>query len=550
MSKISQYLNEHLLGEVTTNTSIRRKLSTDNSILSIAPDIAVYPRVTNDIRKVLKFTHQLAQKGHTISTTVRGAGTDQTGAAIGPGIAVITTAHMNNVYEFDSKQRLVRVQPGASFATLQTSLKIQGCYIPAFPDSIAYSTIGGAIANNASGRLSGQHGAIDESVQELEVVLSNGDVIQTSRLTKKQLNRKKGLQTFEGDIYRAVDNLIEDNRTLLDEIASRGIIDNSGYANLSKVKQKNGSFDLTPLFVGSQGTLGVISEMILKASFANNDESLVAIALPDTNSFIDLVDELRKLSPDSIEVFDRYLIARARLGGKKHTIFTLAEGEGATKNPIAGIVLCAFQSFNERTRKRNIKKVRKLAEKFGGTVEEATTHELVRETASLRGIPYSGMYADEKAGVVPSIFRGVYIPHTRFEEFREATAKLEKATGIRLPYSGFATDGVYNFWPQVQLRTATDKQKLLKLYDAFAQVVYAHDGSVVGEAGEGRFKTPFIGKQTDADTAKMYADLRAIFDPYTTLNAGVKQPTELRSIVAHLRTGYDGIDEAGFTSPN
>lgn len=191
MSKISQYLNEHLLGEVTTNTAVRKQLSTDGSMLSLTPEIVVYPRSTNDIRKVLRFTHQLAGKGHAISVTARGAGTDQTGAAITQGILVTTTAHMDNIFEFDTKQRLVRVQPGTNFGSLQTALKLQGCYIPSFPDSAAYSTIGGAVANNASGRLSGQNGAIDESVTELEVVLANGDVIQTSRLSKKELNKRR-----------------------------------------------------------------------------------------------------------------------------------------------------------------------------------------------------------------------------------------------------------------------------------------------------------------------------------------------------------------------
>ncbi len=550
MSKISQYLNEHLLGEVTTNAAVRRQVATDASMVSMAPDIVVYPRVTNDIRKVLRFTYQLAQKGHAISVTARGAGSDQTGAAVGQGISVITTAHMNSIYEFDSKQRLVRVQPGANFAALQSALGLQGCHIPAYPDSVGFSTIGGAVANNASGRLSGTKGAIDEYVKELEVVLANGDVIQTTRLSKKDLSRKKGLQTFEGEIYRTIDNLIEDNKELLNDQLSSEAIDAVGYPALAKVKQKNGSFDLTPLFVGAQGTLGVVSEMILRAEFCNQDEALLALAVPDVNNFVDLVDELRTVAPDSLEVFDGRLVARARTNGKKYTLFTLADGEDGSTGAIAGVVLCVFQDFNERARKRKLKKARKLAEKYGAIVEEATTPELVRETAALRGIAYAGSYADDKAGVVPSLFGGVYLPSRRLEEFREALASLEKTTGVALPYSGYATDGVYTFWPQLPLRTASDKQKILKLYDAFAKLVYAHDGSVVAAAGEGRLKSPFVQKRTDEKLSKVYADVRAVFDQYGTLNTGVKQPIELRSVVAHLRAGYDGIDFAGFASPN
>lgn len=550
MSKISQYLNEHLLGEVTTNAAVRRELSTDASMLTLTPEIIVYPRVTNDIRKVLRFTHQLAGKGHAISVTARGAGTDQTGAALTQGIAVNTTAHMNQIFEFDSKQRLVRVQPGANFGALQSALKLQGYHIPAFPDSYEYSTIGGAVANNASGRLSGRHGAIDESVAELEVVLTNGDVIQTKRLSKKELGKKKGLQTLEGEIYRSVDNLIEDNTDLIDEQLNTGVINNAGYANLAKVKQRNGSFDLTPLFIGSQGTLGVISEMILKAEFYNATEAMAAVIVPDADNFVDLVDELRAIEPDSIEVFDGSLAELARKHGKRYALFSQLNGEDDTQGAIAGLALCLVQDFSERVRKKKLKKIKKLVEKYGGVMEIADKPDGVRELASLRGTVYAAVYSEEKSGVVPALFRGVYIPHDRFAEFRDALALMEKTTGVNLPYSGFATDGVYSFWPQFTFRSAADKQKLFKLYDTFAKTVYDHGGSVVAEAGEGRVKSPFVDKRVDTRLAEVFASLRAVFDPYTTLNAGVKEATELRTIVSHLRTGYDGVDFADFSSPS
>lgn len=550
MSKISQYLNEHLLGEVTTNTAARKRLSTDASMLTLAPEIVAYPRVTNDIRKVLRFTHQLAGKGHAISVTARGSGTDQTGAAISQGIILNTTAHLNNIFEFDTKQRLVRVQPGANFGALQAALKLQGYHIPAFPDSYEYSTIGGAIANNASGRLSGRHGAIDESVSELEVVLSNGDVIQTKRLSKKDLNKKKGLQTLEGEIYRSIDNLIEDNRELIDDQLGAGVIDNSGYANLAKVKQKNGSFDLTPLFIGAQGTLGVVSEMILKAEFYNASEAAAAIVVQDANSFVDLVDELRAVEPDSIEVYDGELVERARANGKRYSIFTATDSENGSQTQISGLILCTVQDFSERVRKKKLKRVHKLVEKYGAIAEFAEKPDAVRELVSVRGAVFAAVYSEEKSGIVPSLFRGIYVPHDRFDEFRESVALLEKTTGISMPYSGFATDGVYSYWPQFTFRNATDKQKLFKLYDAFAKIVHDHAGSVVAEAGEGRLKTAFVAKYQNADLAHLFEEVRAVFDPYITLNAGVKQSTDLRSIVSHLRTGYDGVDFADFSSPS
>lgn len=548
MSKISQYLNEHLLGEVTTNAGIRRELSHDASVLSMTPEIVVYPRITNDVRKVLRFTYQLAEKGHAMNVTARGSGSDQTGAALSNGILVNLNAHMNRVFEFDSRQRLLRVQPGAQYAAVQDALGLQGCALPVTPDSAAYSTIGGAVANNASGRTSGKSGAIDESVVELEVVLANGDVLQTKRLSKKDLNRKKGLQTLEGEIYRSVDNLIEDNKALIKSKLDTETIDNSGYPGLAKVKHKNGSFDLTPLFVGSQGTLGIISEMILKAELREADPSLAVVAVPDREALIDCIDEIRACEVDSIELYDGRLVARAEGYGKRYAALKFEDDKDSS--PVAGVLLVAVADASDSKRKRKFKKIQKLAEKHGAIFETATDDVKTQEFAALRGLAAMPTSAEQKTNVASALFRGIYVPHNRLTEFTKQYHALEKSSGVDMPIAGVASDGVYSFLPQVSLRVAADKQRVIKLFDAFTKIVYSCGGSVVGESGEGRFKTVFTRAQLDKDVRKLYDDVRAIFDAQGTLNHGVKQEGDVRGIVSHLRTGYDGSDFAEYASPN
>ena len=279
MSKVAQYLNEHLLGEVTTNEHIRRQYATDGSVLRIVPDMVVYPRTTSDLRKIARFSWQLAEKGHKLPITVRGGGTDQTGAAIGSGVVVDTRAHMNEIFEVDAKQRLVRVQPGVTFKALNDALRLHGLCIPSYPWLQAHSTVGGAIANNGGGILSGKYGTTGDWIHQLEVVLSNGEVLQTGRQSKRDLGKKKGLQTFEGEIYRNIDNLMNDNDALLDNIAV-DYRNNVGY-NVVDVKRKDNSVDLTPLFVGSQGTLGIISEVIMKAQAIPGQPLVGAFAFAD-----------------------------------------------------------------------------------------------------------------------------------------------------------------------------------------------------------------------------------------------------------------------------
>src|SRR5689334_4339189 len=108
MNKIAQYLNAHMIGEVVTNPAVRKNFATDGSTLSQIPDMIAFPRATSDIRKAARFAWQLAEKGHALPLVSRGAGTDTSGGAIGGGMVVALASHMDRIFEYDSKQKLVR----------------------------------------------------------------------------------------------------------------------------------------------------------------------------------------------------------------------------------------------------------------------------------------------------------------------------------------------------------------------------------------------------------------------------------------------------------
>ena len=127
MSKVAQYLQEHLLGEVTSSTAVRREFSTDASILQATPSAVVYPRNESDVRKVARFAWQLAERGRTLPITARGAGTDLSGAAIGQGIILVFPAHMNRILVLDNKSGTVILEPGAGLVLTATVNGMQQC---------------------------------------------------------------------------------------------------------------------------------------------------------------------------------------------------------------------------------------------------------------------------------------------------------------------------------------------------------------------------------------------------------------------------------------
>lgn len=532
MSKIAAYLQEHIQGEVSTNAAILKSLSTDGSILEIAPEMVVYPRVTNDIRKVARFSWQLAEKGHVLSLTARGSGTDRTGGAIGKGIVIVMPAHMNRVFELDAKQKLVRVQPGMNAKALNDALSLHGLAIPAVSSSAPYSTIGGMVAKNASGPLSGKYGTMHAWTHQLEVVLANGDVLQTGRLSRRELNKKKGLQGFEGDIYRALDNLIGDNQQLINEKLVDDVCDNVGYASIAKVKQKDGSFDLTPLFTGSQGTLGVISEMIMKAEFASAHTSVAILSFASSEAARDALDRLAKLSPAFLEYFDAGLFDLAAVAGKTYDFYKNAD------HLVEAVLLVGFDDFSDRSNAKKLKKLTKILTGDGIQITGASGD----DAAGLLAVREITSYLVSPAGKdmsAPPLFDGVYIPSERFEDFLAASKTLAAKLNVSLPVYCRALEGLVFTRPILQLQKVGDKQKIFKLLDEYATLVAQHSGHLIGSESEGRVKANFAYKQLDEEVLALFAAIKTIFDPHGTLNPGVKQSAELRQLVTQLHARHD-----------
>lgn len=532
MSKIGAYLQEHISGEVSLSRSVRDSMSRDGSVLKVKPEMVIYPKNTNDIRKVARFSWQLAERGHVLPITARGAGSDLTGAAIGPGIILSMPAHMNRIFEYEPKQRLVRLQPGVNASTLSSALALQGVRIPALPISSFYSTVGGAVANNSSSVISGKYGAMNEWVDRLEVVLASGEVIQTGRISKRELSRKKGLGTLEGDIYRAIDSLIEDNKELIDALAVRDAGTNTGYCSIVSVKRKDGSFDLTPLIIGSQGTLGIISEMILRADIMTPQVGVMVAAFEDAEVARDAIDVIiAKERPAFIESYDSAVFEQAAMLGKSYSFLQETGFDTET------VLLIGFDDTSERIRRRHLKKTAKILDTAGAWYTSGEGEE-ADELLSLRDALVWTASPDRIEFGAPSVLGSAYVPPEGVSVFRAGLKTLSKKHKMSLPVYGQESLNLYYVWPDLNLKKSGDKQKMLKLFDEYARLIQKVGGELVGTDGEGRLKSRFALGTFDDETLKLFADIKAAFDPYKMLNPGVKEMLEIKQLVPMIQSDH------------
>lgn len=525
MSKVATYLRGHLAGEVDFRTDLRAARARDAGILAIAPEMVVSPRNTSDIRKTARFSWQLSERGHALPLVARGAGYGINGSAVGRGAQISLAAHMNTIFEYDSKQRLARLQPGVTIQALQSALALQGTGVLALDGLDPRGTIGGAIADNAAGYLAGKYGSLAANVSQLEVVLANGDVLQTGKISKRELSRKKGQQDLEGDIYRGVETILEDYADEINAIHER---DQTGYNSIVRVRDRDGSIDLTPLFIGSQGTLGIISEMILRVDFRSQHLDTAALVFASADTARDMLDELRRFAPAFVKYFDAALVRRAVQVGYKAPWFQEVGG----KAPQA-VILVGFDDFNARARAKGKKKLEKLC----GSVADVSLVLDDDARASLSPLLDIARYSTlpDRAGVgMPPLLSDWFVPPERFEDFTKALAALGNKLRVDLPIAVDGLTELVSAYPLAPIAQASDRQKLMRLFDETARLVHQYGGAIVGQHGEGRSLSRFAYECIGARRVDMYRAIRKLFDPLGTLNPGVKQLNDVRQLAGMI----------------
>jgi FAD/FMN-containing dehydrogenase len=520
MGKVAQYLQEHLLGEVTDSPEVRRHFAQDASILRMAPAIVVYPRNESDVRKTMRFSWQLAERGRGLPITPRGGGSDTSGAAIGNGILLVFTAHMNKIMELDPKKSFVTVEPGVTYDKLEQTLHTHGLFLPPYPSSYHYATIGGGLANNAIGEKTVKYGRTSDYVDELRVVLANGELIETRPLSKRELSKKLGLSTLEGAIYRGIDALMEENHDTLEQEKRRlkATRNSAGY-NIFDVKKKN-SINLTPLFLGSQGSLGIITEATLQTEKYNPLTTLALVSLEDLNDLHEVLPKILELKPSICDMINRSAVEQV-------TRINPNQLAGLLQNPRAAVHLfIEFDDNKSASQKKAIKQLKKIIQKVNSTIDTADDPQEQQKIHKVRESITTILTTPSGARKAVPVAEDICVPITSLVEYLHKATEVYAAAGLVAPAWGHAGDGVIRMQPMLDLSQLGDRQKLFKLSDAIYKSVINMDGSITAGAGDGRVRASYSKAMYGPILYDLMIQVKKIFDPYNILNPGVKTASQ------------------------
>lgn len=522
-------LRKLILGEVTADKQTRDFFSTDGSVFQVQPSLVIYPKNESDVRRCMHYLAISAQEGNGIGLTARGKGTDQGGGALGSGAMMVFPAHMKHLVNINKQS--VTVQPGMIYAHLQGILHSHDRFLPPYPASIDFATIGGAVANNSAGEKTIKYGSTRDYVQKLRVVLSNGDVIETRRLSSKELAAKQRQDDFEGHIYRNIDYLLEENGDLIRQNYVNVSKNSAGY-DVWSVKRRDGSFDLSQLITGSQGTLGVVTEITMHHEAYNPRNTLLVGYFETIAAAAEATEKLMALHPSALEVVDAHLL-RFLQQHHNHII------DGVLPERMPEIVLLAeFDDLPLRKQTSKVKRAEKIFARLAFSSRTLTEEHDQTKYWRLRRSAAAVIWMQNGDKKALPIIEDAVVPVQKMPEFLYKVYHLFTKYNLDIAVWGHAGNANFHLQPFLDLANATDRKKVYSLMNDFYRMVIEMGGSTCGEHNDGRLRAPYLKRLYGVKMYELFCEIKQTFDPLGYLNPDVKLGVTVASAAKNLRKEY------------
>ena len=524
-------IRESIIGDISVKDEDIEYYSTDGGVFELEPTAIVFPKDANDVVNLVKTVDEInEQGGDSISLTARGNGTDQGGGPINTGIIVDFMRYMNQILEIGDDY--VLVQPGCLYGRLQDELKRRGRFIPSYPASIEVSTIGGAIANNAAGEKTVKYGATRRYVDAIQVVLADGSLVWLHNVAENELREKLSLDSFEGDIYRQINQILIENRELIHSGHPQTTKESAGYA-LWKAHTEDG-LDLAQIVTGSQGTLCFVTAIRLK-TLPNPEAERVVLAV----SYYDNLEAagaaamaLHELEPSALEIVDRNLLELVN----KHKPELL---EGLLPKELPAIVLLT-EFDNENDDERN-QKLAQAQEIYSQLAFDSVVKEDVDEQAKLWKLRRSAaavmwtIPGTKKA--LPIIEDGTVPPH-RLVDFLKRAYEIFDKYDLEIAVWGHAGDADLHMQPFMDLTVESDRKKLFNMTDDFYAMVHELGGTAAGEHNDSLMRAPYRPLMFGEEMEALFNRVKDAFDPENLFNPHKKVGVDFNYIKQHLRHEY------------
>ena len=533
--------------DVSESPKVLESHSKDASIFEITPDVVVFPKSSRDIQKLVKYVTEKKKAGEHISITGRSAGTCMSGGAINDSVILSFTKHFNKIKKV-AKTHVV-VQPGVYYRDLEKQMDKLGVMYPSYPASKDLSALGGIVSNNAGGEKSLVFGKTEHHIHELKVVLSDGNEYTFGRLTSDQLKKKMKLKGLEGAVYKKMYALVSQNHKAI-QAARPDINKNSaGYYLWNIWDKENDIFDLTRLFVGSQGTLGMITEMKLRVVPKAKHSKLLVMFLKDLGQIAEITNEVLQHKPESFESYDDQTLKLAIkflpemlksmgaynmvdmgmqfipealmvLTGGMPKLVMLAEFTGATEEEVDDKMDQAYRAVKKFKIKMRKTRTEEESEKYW-SIRRRSFALLRNHVRGMRTAPFIDDFA----------VRPKYLPKF-LPQLQRILKKYEKY--MQYTIAGHVGDGNFHIIPLMDFNDARARAIIPELSKKVYELVLKYDGTIDAEHNDGLVRTPYLKQMYGAKVYDLFKQTKEIFDPLNIFNPGKKVGTKVSDMKKYM----------------
>lgn len=540
-------LKQNFKGEITTSEADLEHYSRDASIFQITPKAVVFPQDVNDLQELVKFVAGHKQMYPTLSITPRGGGTDMTGGSINNSIIVDVSKHLNEISDLSTSN--VTTESGVMFRDLEVKLTAKNVMMPAYPVSKAWVAVGGMVGNNSGGEKTFKHGQVIDFVEELEVILADGNVYTIKPLTETELNIKKAKTDFEGKFYREIFDLIQTNYKVLEAAKPTTSKNASGYFLWDVWDGK--TFDLTKLFVGSQGTLGIITKIKWRLVPIQRFNKLVVFFLRDLKQLGQIVTHVNELSPESFEIFDKHTLRLAlrylpeiirKMKSKSSSLKLfwqfIPEIWMTLKGGLPNVILLAeFAGENEAEVLSHAKNASKnISEHFNLETRISSSFEESQKYWTIRRESYNLLRQHNARKISAPFIEDIVVFPNQLPEFMpKLDAILAKYPDFIYTIAGHAGDANFHIIPLVDASTEKHRKQIFEMSDEVFKLVKEYNGSMTAEHNDGLVRGTFLEYMFGAKVYDLFKQTKTIFDPQNIFNPHKKSDADLEFYTDHIR---------------
>jgi len=539
-----------LEGDIFKQGEQIEEYSTDASLFKIEPDTVIFPKNSKDVKKIVSYIANNKSQDNKLSVTARAAGTCMSGGPLSESIVLGFTKYFDH---FKIKNHSACVEPGVYYRDFEKATKKKNMIMPSYPASKSIAALGGMINNNAGGEKTLRYGKTNDFVKSMDMVLADGNEYTFQKLTKEELKQKKKQDNFEGEIYRKTHKLITENWDLIKEVKPGVSKNSAGYALWNVWDEETEEFDLTQLFCGAQGTLGIMTSAEMKLQDTKKHSRVAALFLKDTEKLPELVNDILPLDPESLETFDDETL---KLGlrffpeiAKKVEGMNLAKllwqfipeffiGVRMLGLPKL-VVLVEFAEDSEELIEQKQEKLKKVLEPYNIHKRILHSEQEGEKYFTIRRESFNLLRKHVKGKRTAPFVDDFAVKPEHLPEVLPKVRSIMEKYNIHSTITGHSGSGNFHIIPLMDLTKKENRDKIPKVSEEVYDFILKYDGTTTAEHNDGLIRSPYLEKMFGSEMYQLFKEVKNIFDPDNIFNPGKKVGSDLDYAMNHINPEND-----------